>query len=51
MHNYHVTAATVRAGLDPNHGINDEPEYVEVYYIKETQQNSYIIDRVRRRKV
>ena len=32
MHNYHVTAANVRAGLDPNHGINDEPEYVEVYY-------------------
>ena len=32
MHYYHVTAANVRAGLDPNHGINDEPEYVEVYY-------------------
>ena len=32
MHNYHVTAANVRASLDPNHGINDEPEYVEVYY-------------------
>ena len=24
--------ANVRAGLDPNHGINDEPEYVEAYY-------------------
>ena len=32
MHNYHVTAANVRAGLDPNHGIDEEPEYVEVYY-------------------
>ena len=32
LHNYHVTAANVRAGLDPNHGVNDEPEYVEVYY-------------------
>ena len=32
MHNYHVTAANVRAGLDPNHGINDGPEYVEAYY-------------------
>ena len=32
LHNYHVTAASVRAGLDPNHGIDDEPEYVEVYY-------------------
>ena len=32
MHNCHVTAANARAGLDPNHGINDEPEYVEVYY-------------------
>ena len=32
MHNSHVTAANVRAGLDPNHGMNDEPEYVEVYY-------------------
>ena len=32
MHNYHVTAANVRAGLDPNHGIDDEPEHVEVYY-------------------
>ena len=32
MHNYRVTAANVRAGLDPNHGVDDEPEYVEVYY-------------------
>ncbi len=32
VQNYHVTAANVRAGLDPNHGINEEPEYVEVYY-------------------
>ena len=32
LHNYHVTAANVRAGLDPNHGIDDEPEYVEVHY-------------------
>ena len=32
MHNYHVTAANMRAGLDPNRGINDGPEYVEVYY-------------------
>ena len=32
MHNYHVTAANVRAGFDPNHGTNDEPEHVEVYY-------------------
>ena len=31
-HNYHVIAANVRAGLDPNHGTNGEPEYVEVYY-------------------
>ena len=32
VQNYHVTAANVRAGLDPNHGINEEPEYVEVFY-------------------
>ena len=32
LHNYHVIAANVRAGLGPNHGIDDEPEYVEVYY-------------------
>ena len=51
MHNYHVTAANVRAGLDPNHGVNDKPEYVEVYYVKETQQNSYIKESVRQRKV
>ena len=31
VHNCHVTAAKVRAGLDPNYGIDDEPEYVEVY--------------------
>ena len=31
MHNCHVIATNVRAGLDPNHGTNDEPEYVEVY--------------------
>ena len=33
MRNYHVVAANVRAGLDPNHGIDDEPEYVEVYVL------------------
>ena len=32
MHNYYVAAANVRAGLGPNQGANDEPEYVEVYY-------------------
>ena len=32
MHNYHATASNVRAGLDPYHGIDDEPEYAEVYY-------------------
>ena len=34
----------------PNHGIHDETEYVKST-IKETQQNSYTIDPVRRRKV
>ena len=32
VHNYHVIAANARAGIDLNHGINDEAEYVEVYY-------------------
>ena len=32
LRNSHVIAANVRAGLDPNHGTNDEPEYAEVYY-------------------
>ena len=32
IHNCHVIAANVRAGLDPNHGTNGEPEHVEVYY-------------------
>ena len=27
-----MIAASARAGVDPNHGINDEAEYVEVYY-------------------
>ena len=32
MHNYHVIAANVRAGLDPKRGTNDEPEFAEVYF-------------------
>ena len=32
MLHYHVIAANIQAGLDPNHGTNDEPEYVEAYY-------------------
>ena len=50
MQNYHVTAANVRAGLDPNHGINKNPSMLKST-IKETQRNSFITDPVHQRKV
>ena len=32
LHNYHITAANRRANLPLNHGCDEEPDYVEIFY-------------------
>ena len=32
VHNYHIIAANVRAGFQPHHGCNEEPDRVEIHY-------------------